>query len=222
MGDRCIDCDRNVPHIEEIDCRFRPDGLTVLGAEKLRAELDEKEKHAEIGRQNFRLILKERDALRVELEKVKADNAATLRVAAERAWLRAHDEDVVRRCLRAFGPASGPPGAVEMFVREVLGPKPTVDDIQRVTEEAGVLAGLEVDIAYKDESVTPNVAHTLRVTWYKGVLKIRRPQPGVYQAKYVTKLNFVFQRTTTDLLGAAIPGAPADGFGAYYREAVLS
>jgi hypothetical protein len=91
-----------------------------------------------------------------------------------------------------------------------------------VTEEAGVLAGLEVDIAYKDENQTPNVAKTLRVTWYKGTLKLRRPQPGVYQSKYAVKLNFVFQRTTTDLVGAAIPNAPSDGFGAYFREAVLT
>jgi hypothetical protein len=91
-----------------------------------------------------------------------------------------------------------------------------------VTEEAGVLAGLEVDIAFKDESVTPNVAHTLRHTWYKGVLKLRRIQPVQYQGKYQTKLNFVFQRTTTDLINVAIPTAPSDGYGAYMREAVLT
>ena len=114
---------------------------------------------------------------------------------------------------------------------QVIYSKPTITGVSGesygmnfgdITEVGGVLAGLEYDLSYKDESVTPNVNKVLRYTWYKGVLKVKRPQTAGYQAKHQTKLNFVFYRTTTQIDGTAIPSPPADGYGAYYREAVLT
>jgi hypothetical protein len=120
---------------------------------------------------------------------------------------------------------------LDLADEQVIFGKPTITGVSGetwgmnfgdITEVGGVLAGLEYDIAFKDESVTPNVVTKLRYTYYKGVLKVKRPQTAAYQAKHQTKLNFVFYRTTTDLLNATIPGNPSDGYGAYYREAVLS
>jgi hypothetical protein len=119
---------------------------------------------------------------------------------------------------------------LDLADEQIIFGKPTVSGVSGetwgmnfgdLTEVAGVLAGLEVDLAFKDESVTPNVSGKIRYTFFKGVLKVKRVQPIGYQAKHQTKLNFTFQRTATDLLGTAIPGAPSDGFGAYFREAVI-
>lgn len=87
-------------------------------------------------------------------------------------------------------------------------------------EEAGVTVGLQYDLAAKDESVSPNASYTLRYTWFKGTVKMVRPQTAEYQAKHVQVLNFSFERTTTDAADQALASVPTNG--AYYRYARLT
>lgn len=88
------------------------------------------------------------------------------------------------------------------------------------TEEAGALVGLEIDIAFKDESVSPNVSETIRYYYPRGTLKVIPPQNAGYGEKHVMALNFSFERTTTDILGAALSGVPTGG--AYYLRGLVS
>ncbi len=88
------------------------------------------------------------------------------------------------------------------------------------SEIAGTTAGLQFDIGFKDESADPPVAATLRYTFFKGVLKVKRPQPATFNEKHVSVLNFSFERTTVDIVGDALSGVPTGG--AYYRLARLT
>jgi hypothetical protein len=87
-------------------------------------------------------------------------------------------------------------------------------------ETAGVAAGLRFDVKAKDESVSPNESFTWRNTFPKGVLKLIPPTQAEWKAKKVVTLNFVAEKTTTDLLGAALSGVPSGG--AYGRGGRLA
>jgi len=87
-------------------------------------------------------------------------------------------------------------------------------------EIAGVAAGLELDVIFKDESTSPHTTGRLRRVFPVGVLKTIRPQQMEYQAKLVDVLNFSFVRTAVDLAGDALTGVPAGG--AFYVEGELS
>jgi hypothetical protein len=89
-----------------------------------------------------------------------------------------------------------------------------------LAEVAGVAAGLQYDIAFKDESVTPHVSGVLRYTYPRGTVKLVRPQNAEYQAVHQLVLNFSFERTSVDLLGVALVGVPENG--AIYRVAELT
>lgn len=87
-------------------------------------------------------------------------------------------------------------------------------------EVAGVAAGLELDAVFKDESVAPHTRETLRRVFPYGTLKTLQPQQMEYQGKLVDVLNFSFERTSVNLLGAALTGVPTGG--AVYLEGVLT
>lgn len=78
-------------------------------------------------------------------------------------------------------------------------------------ETSGVPAGLVVDVAFVDESGTPDVASTLRYIFFNGVLKMQRPSPAVYQSKHTMTLNMTFQRSSVDIAGTAMTGVPTGG-----------
>lgn len=88
------------------------------------------------------------------------------------------------------------------------------------TEIAGVTAGLELDITFKDESVSPPVTTRERLTFPYGVVKAVIPQQMEYQAKWPMLLNFSMSKTEVDILGDALPSIPEGG--AFYRESILS
>lgn len=87
-------------------------------------------------------------------------------------------------------------------------------------EIAGVAVGLQYDLAFKDESVVPNLSKVLRFTYPRGTVKVVPPQNAEYQAKFPLVLNFSFEKTSTDLLGVALTGVPSGG--AIYRVAQLT
>ena len=87
-------------------------------------------------------------------------------------------------------------------------------------EVAGVAAGLQYDIAFKDESVTPYVFNVVRYTFPRGTIKVVRPQNAQYQAKFPLVLGFSFEKTSVDLLGVALTGVPSGG--AVYRIGKLT
>ncbi len=86
-------------------------------------------------------------------------------------------------------------------------------------EVAGVAVGLELDAAFKDESVTPHVSGRVRRVFPRGTLKTLQPQQMEYQGKLVDVLNFSFERAEVDLLDDPLPDVP-DG-GAVYLEGTL-
>jgi hypothetical protein len=87
-------------------------------------------------------------------------------------------------------------------------------------EVAGVAAGLEIDVVFKDESTFPPTTGQLRRVFPVGVLKTVRPQQMEYAAKLVDVLNFSFSRTALNLLGAALTSVPSGG--AFYLEGELT
>jgi hypothetical protein len=88
------------------------------------------------------------------------------------------------------------------------------------TEVAGISAGLQYDLAYKDESSTPHVSTTLRYRFPKGTVKVFRPQNAEYKSKHVMVLNFSFEKTSTDLAGSSLTGIPTGG--AYFIRSRVS
>jgi len=88
------------------------------------------------------------------------------------------------------------------------------------SEVAGVDAGLELDVVFKDESTNPSTVKTLRRVFLVGILKVLRPQQMEYQAKLTDVLHFSFVRTAVDLAGDALTSVPTGG--AFYLEGELS
>jgi hypothetical protein len=88
------------------------------------------------------------------------------------------------------------------------------------TEVAGVTCGLELEATFKDESQSPAEVTRERLTFPYGQVKAVQPQQMEYQAKWVTVLNFSFQRTEVDILGDPLANVPAGG--AVYRDSILT
>lgn len=89
-----------------------------------------------------------------------------------------------------------------------------------VDEEAGILAGVEYDLPFTDESVSPYVAGTLRRTFHHGVLKARRLPESTFNTPNTTLLHFTADRSTVDILGDTISGVVGNK-GVFYSEGML-
>lgn len=87
-------------------------------------------------------------------------------------------------------------------------------------EISGAQVGLYYDTRFKDESVSPFEARTMRTWFPNGVLKVRQLQNAEYNAKQTLQLNFSFERTTKDILGATLSGIKADG--EYFLQGLIS
>ena len=79
------------------------------------------------------------------------------------------------------------------------------------SEIGGVAAALRYTLKYKDESVTPNVTTKLRYYWFKGILRVVRPQTATWKAKFPFVLNASFEKTETDVAGVALVEVPDGG-----------
>lgn len=84
-------------------------------------------------------------------------------------------------------------------------------------EIAGVSAGLRYQISAKDTVTNPDTAFKHRYVYPKGTLRAKAPPAAGYQQKHQLVLEFSFEKTSEDLLGAAIADVPTGG-AIWYEE----
>lgn len=87
------------------------------------------------------------------------------------------------------------------------------------TEELPPDVGLEIDMLALDE-VGSGTARTVRVTIFKAKTNPYSIPSANSKEKHGMAFGFEARKTTTDLIGSAIPSAPTDG--TYYSIAILS
>lgn len=78
-----------------------------------------------------------------------------------------------------------------------------------IDEQAGVTSGFVSQV--RAENLTSGTNETVRSVSPKGRLQVIRPMAAVYNNKAVMELTYAAERSTTDVVGAALTDVPAQG-----------